>query len=622
MTRRPSRRTAALCLLAGLAPAAAGAAAAAGRAEAATADVPLDGGEAAATAGVPYRVRIEGVDGDGRLAALIDRSSLLVTLAERPPPSQAALLGRIEADRDRFQAVLRSQGHYAGTIDGAIDEQTQPQTVVMRIAPGPVFTLKSFTVSRTDDGPDEAADGVPLPGVNELGLRIGQPARAADVLAAERRVLTWLADRARPLAALGEREAIVDHADQSMTVAVRVDPGPFVGFGPVAISGLDRLDEDYVRLLVPWQPGEPYDRRKVEEFRRKLMRLGLFSTFVVTPAEVADADGNLPVAVELGEAKARSIGGGFKYYTTEGPAAEAFWEHRNLLGRDEDLRITLEVGQIAQNLAVDALVPNYRRPDQELVGQVVALRETTDAFDRTGVETLAQLRRVFGGVWAVGAGVSLETSWIRERGKTDNSTLLGFPAFILRDSTDNPLHPTEGWKLRFGPTPYVGWYIDRQTFMTNDLSGSAYLALDRDRRYVLAGRTKIGTLFGESRDTVPADKRYYAGGGSSIRGYPYQKVGPLDSDNDPIGGRSLLEVSAELRARVWGNFGVVPFVDGGTVFTSSVPDFSETMRWGAGLGFRYHTAIGPVRLDLATPINPRDDVDEPIQFYISLGQSF
>lgn len=568
-------------------------------------------------AAVAYRARIDGPF-DRRLGDLLSRGSLLVGLADRPPPSQAALLGRIEADRERFDAILRSEGYYAAGIDTAIDDSQTPPEVVMRVDPGPVFRLTAFTVTGFGDG----AAAVALPGVNDLGLTIGQPARAADVLTGERKVLGWLAERGRPLAALGEREAIVDHAASAMTVAVAVDPGPPAAFGPVTFSGLDRLDEDYARLLIPWREGEPYDQAKVDAFRRKLMRTGLFTTVVVTPAGAVGDDGRLPLTVELTEARSRSIGGGFKYYTSEGPAAEVFWEHRNLLGRDEDLQISLEVGQIAQNVTVDVLVPNYRRADQELVGQALALRETTDAYDRTGVETLAQLRRVFAELWAVGAGLSLETSWIRERGNTDNSTLLGFPAFILRDSTDNPLNPTEGSKFRYAPTPYVGWYIDRQSFMTNELAGSTYIALDPEKRYILAGRAKVGTLFGESRDAIPADKRYYAGGGSSVRGYPYQKVGPLDSDNDPIGGRSLLELSAEFRARVWGNFGVVPFIDGGTVYSAVVPDFSETIRWGAGLGFRYHTAIGPVRLDLATPLNPRNDVDDPFQFYISLGQSF
>lgn len=158
---------------------------------------------------------------------------------------------------------------------------------------------------------------MPFPGVNEVGLTMGAPARAADVLAAERRLLTWLGERGYPLARIGDREVIVDHGDQSMRVTVAVDPGPVLAFGPVQITGLQSVDEDYVRLLIPWTEGETFDRRKIDAFRQKLARTGLFSAVEVTPAAFADSDGRLPLTITTVEAKQRSIGGGFKYYTTE-----------------------------------------------------------------------------------------------------------------------------------------------------------------------------------------------------------------------------------------------------------------------------------------------------------------
>ena len=126
---------------------------------------------------------------------------------------------------------------------------------------------------------------------------------------------------------------------------------------------------------------------------------------------------------------------------------------------------------------------------------------------------------------------------------------------------------------------------------------------------------------GESTEDLPANKRFYAGGGGSVRGYEFQTVGPLDDDDDPLGGRSLVEVSAEVRTRVTDEIGLVPFVDGGTVFDTAYPDFDETLRWAAGIGLRYFTAVGPVRVDFAFPLNGRDD-DDAFQFYVSFGQAF
>jgi len=120
---------------------------------------------------------------------------------------------------------------------------------------------------------------------------------------------------------------------------------------------------------------------------------------------------------------------------------------------------------------------------------------------------------------------------------------------------------------------------------------------------------------------VPADERFYAGGGGSIRGYSYQSVGPL-SGGDPVGGRSLLELSTELRLRLGERFGFVGFLDGGSAFGAAFPDFDEELLWGTGLGFRYFTAVGPLRLDFAVPLDRRHGIDDAFQVYISLGQAF
>jgi translocation and assembly module TamA len=152
--------------------------------------------------------------------------------------------------------------------------------------------------------------------------------------------------------------------------------------------------------------------------------------------------------------------------------------------------------------------------------------------------------------------------------------------------------------------------------------GSAYYAVDADERFILAGRARVGSILGEDTKVLPASRRFYAGGGGSIRGYEYQLVGPLDDDEEPFGGTSLVELSGELRVRVTEEIGVVPFVDGGTVYDDPIPNGDETMRWAAGLGVRYFTGFGPVRLDVAFPLNPRDGVDEAFQFYISFGQAF
>lgn len=579
---------------------------------------PAEGAAGEAEAPAAYTVKIEGV-ADSGIQSTLERSSQLVALVNKPPLTQAALVRRIQGDFDRFRAVLRSEGYYDALIDYRIDDQASPMAVTVAVDTGPVYRLQLYDVLFEEEAAETPRVPPPL---SALGLRLDQPARAADIIGAEQRLLFALADEAHPLARLVDREAIVDHNDRTMRVTVRIDPGPFTRFGPLTILGLNNVREDYVRTLVPWQEGDPYDQRKVDAFRAKLIKAGIFTTVVIDRPDQLDENGTLPMTVQVIEGKQRSVGAGAKYYTSEGPAGEVFWEHRNLFGRDEDLRITLEVGEIRQQGTIDFTKPNWRRPDQDLLGEVKATRQTTEAFDEIGVASVARLRRPVSETWTASVATSLEWSQLKDENGQNTSTLIGFPVELYRDATDSLLDPREGMRLRLQATPYLGWFDGAAHFLSGAAIASGYQPLDADKRIVLAGRAKIGTILGQSRQDIPANKRFYAGGGDSIRGYQFQKVGPLDDGKDPLGGRSVVELNAELRAHVWGKFSLVPFVDGGNVYNAVYPDFSEELRWAAGIGARYDTVVGPVRFDIAFPINPPKELNERFQFYISLGQAF
>lgn len=571
-----------------------------------------------AEAAVAYEVTFEGVE-DSAIRSLLERSSQLVSLAGRPPLTQAGLVRRIEGDQERFRAVLRSEGYYDPLIKYQIDDQVDPNTITIIVDSGPVYRLLSYDVTFQGDPSDSAGEPPPL---SELGLRLDERARAADVVNAQQRLLDALADEAHPLARVDDREVIINHDERSMRVTVRLDPGPIARFGAVTLEGLETVEEAYVRRLIPWREGDLYDQRKVDAFRRKLVKTGIFSTVIIDRPEQLDADGTLPMTVQLIEGKQRSIGAGAKYYTSEGPAAEFFWEHRNLRGENEDLRVTLEVGMIRQQGTIDFTRPDWGRPDQDLLAEVQATRQTTDAFDEIGASTAVKVRRPLSETWIGSLGASLEWSQLEDENGTNTSTLVGAPIELYRDATDSLLDPREGMRLRLEATPYAGWFKESALFVSSAATISGYQPLDSEKRFVLAGRGKVGSIFGESRENIPANKRFYAGGGESIRGYQFQKVGPLDESNDPLGGRSVVELNAEFRARVWGNFGLVPFIDGGNVYTPVYPDFSEELRWAAGIGARYLTVIGPLRFDIAFPLNPPRELDDPFQFYISLGQAF
>ncbi len=567
-----------------------------------------------------YLPVLEGVE-DADLRDILEASSQLFGLVARPPATLAGLERRAEEDLERLQTALRSEGYYAAETGYRIDETEGTRSVTLEVMPGPRYGLAAYEIGYTD------ADAVATdsrPRLEEIGIDIGMPARAPDIVAAERKLVSLLTERGHPFARIAERKSIVNHQARQMTVRLSVSAGRLARFGPLTVEGLQEVKEDYLRVLVDWSEGEVYDRRKVDSTRRNLSGTGLFESVAIGGAESLDEEGRVPMKATLAEGKHRTIGAGLFFSTDIGPGGEVFWEHRNILGKNETLKLSATGSPVEQLGNAAFRKPSFWERDQNLLANASGGNRDTDAFDQLFVEGYLGLERPWLKNWQVSAGAAPAYSILDETDRDDERKLglLGFPLTGVRDDSNDALDPTAGTRLRLTLTPTVGAGSDQLLFLKATLGGAAYHSLDSDERFVLAGRGRVGSIVGERTEAVPADRRFYAGGGGSIRGYEFQKVGPLDDDNDPLGGRSLLEVGGEVRIRLTEDIGVVPFVDGGTVFDPPYPDFNETFRWAAGLGFRYFTGFGPLRLDVALPLNPRDDVDDDFQFYVSFGQAF
>lgn len=593
-------------------------------APAGAADAPKDAANAVPTT-LRYETHFTGKE-PGDLRKLLTASSDLVQLQSKPPLSIVGLRQRAESDSKRLRQVLESQGYYAGRIEILIHTERTPVQVTILADPGPAYILNEFAISWTGCAPSCPP---PPPSSKELGAPLGQRAVASDVVQAEQKLLSELHNHGRPFARVADRRAVVDHARHIMTVSETFDPGPEARYGPLVFRGKSNVKTRYIERLVPWKPGDPYSQAQVEDFQHTLAGTGLFRTAVVEPASNRPRpDGTLPIQVTLAPAKEHSVGVGAYYSTSEGPGGKVFWEDRNLLGGGETLRITGSGDRLGRSLTFDASKPNFLRRDQTLKGQFIIEDVTTDAYNERGIESQVGLERKFSKLWTGSAGLSLTAANIEDKNIGDRRGkrpvfLVGLPLGLKEDATDNLLDPRKGTRLNLTVTPEGGTVDGKGVqFVRNEAVGSAYYTFGSIPALTLAGRARLGSIVGVQRSSLPANRRFYAGGGGSVRGYKYQRVGPLGDDHDPIGGRSVVEVSGELRTRITQTLGFVPFVDGGQVYSSSYPTFSDGMQWAAGIGFRYFSAIGPIRLDIAFPLNPRKDVDKLLQVYISIGQAF
>jgi translocation and assembly module TamA len=366
----------------------------------------------------------------------------------------------------------------------------------------------------------------------------------------------------------------------------------------------------------------------VESARRALLGLGPFGSVRVEPGTSFDANGDFPIAFVVRERAARAVGVNLSWETNYGFTGRVFWEHRNLFGGAERLRLEGEVSRFAEG--VDLQHINYRafityrtpevfRRDVQMTASLGAVRERLDAYDRDVALASLLFEHSLTDRLVLQAGPGYEVGRVGRDDVWTNVNLVSFVGGLRYDSTDNLLNPTRGWRLSGTATPYVS-LNGGADFARLVGTASTYWNVFGDGRSVLALRGLVGSAVGASRDELPLDKRFYAGGGGSVRGFPYLSIGPLNAANQPMGGASVVEGSVEWRQRITGPWGVVGFVDAGSVGNTASPTVSD-LRIGVGAGVRYLTAIGPIRLDVAVPVNPEPG-GPGYGVYVGIGQAF
>ena len=565
---------------------------------------------------VPYEVAFQGVD-DPDLSKLLEQVSQAKQLVDRPPPSLIRLRQRAEADRPRLQEALRSRGYYDAEISVAIDTHAKPARVLFGVTPGPLYHFHDVKIDVTPPTPT-----LKVPSLKKLKIAPGEPAVAQTILDAESALLARTRAQGHALAKLGQRQAVVDHNRRAMDLTLVVQPGPVVRFGEIRIDGLETVNEGAVRRRLPWQAGEVITPERIEDGRTALFDSELFSTVMIDLGTTAGADDQLPVTVHLRESKHRSVGVGASYRTDEGLGGNVSWEHRNLFGNGERLQFELDGSFIGTHLTGNFRKPDLWRRDQALIAGTELAYDNTDAYDSRSASARIGLERRLAKGMTISAGPAFRAADVKDvNGDDDFFGLVSLPVIWQWDRSNNKLNPTKGGRFLVQNEPFVDVIGNDLVFNKAQASYTHYLKVIEQPGVVLAGRGALGTLVGASREDVPADLRFYAGGGGSVRGFKYQSAGKLDDHNDPLGGRSLVELSGEVRMRLTETIGAVAFVDAGTAFGPSVPDFSESLRIGAGPGLRYFSPIGPVRLDVGIPVNRRPS-DDTFQLYVSLGQAF
>jgi translocation and assembly module TamA len=582
----------------------------------------------------PYTVNIAKTN-NSTLDQILEDSSTLISLNKTAPVGSVALIARAQADQQRFTAALESQGFYKASIrikiagrdlddpnlDGWLEKAPAdpPVQVAVSIEPGPPFHLRKLDIQ--GDIPGSARV--------QLGLKTGAPALAADVMAGRERLLNALRNDGYALAKVGEPIATLAPEADALDVAYPVETGPRVELGDITLKGLNEVDESFVRRRLLIAYGDRFDPVAIEKARQDLAKQGVFSAVRVHMAEAVDAQGRLPITLEMTEREKHAVSAEAAWSTDLGGSLATTWQHRNLLGGAEQLNLTAGVTQIGGNsttgIGYKALAgfvkPDLWQRDQTLRANLGAIKQSLIAYDQKAVLGDVSLERKFADYWIGSVGLAGEQSNIAQEGVTRNYTLLSLPLTIKYDSSNNLLDPTQGIRANASITPVQPLSAkSTSTFVILQMAGSGYFDLGEPGRSVLALRGMVGDVQGADQFDLPPDKRFYAGGSATVRGYKYQSIGPQFIDNKPQGGVSMAAATVEFRQRILDSYGAVVFADAGQVNADGAP-FASTWHMGVGVGARYYTGFGPIRLDVAMPVNKQQNSGS-FEVYIGLGQAF
>jgi translocation and assembly module TamA len=570
-----------------------------------------------------YTVLLSGVEGiaDSTFTQRFDDLSVL-RQGQDKPANLAQINRRIKEDSDLLDRLLRAKGYYAARVRGMVAAPPQGSdrlAVTFAVTPGTRYLLSSVDVT-----------GLAETGEREARLRAAFPPKVDDpvdadaILAGRDNLSTALAENGFPFATVDEPAVRIDHEERKGDLDLIVTPGGFRRFGAIRMADDRLFSARHVQEIARFAPNDIYMASDVEDLRRAIVATGLVSSVSLTPKDAGDGE-HVDLDINARPAPLRTIAGELGYGTGEGYRAEVSWQHRNFFPPEGAVTLRGVVGTQEQTASFTYRRNNFHRRDNVLTGLVSISNIRRDAYDARTITLAGALERQTNilfqknWVWRVGGELIASDEADAFSGGARRTFLIGaVPLSLTYDGSDDLLNPSKGFRLGGRISPELSFQNKTFGYAKVQVDGSVYQPVGE--RVVVAARARFGTILGSSVDQIAPSRRFYAGGGASVRGYGYQAIGPrYGEDDDPVGGKSLAEFSLESRIR-FGNFGVVPFVDAGNISTSFLPRFRD-LRIGAGLGLRYYSNFGPIRVDVGTPLNPQPG-DPKVAVYVSLGQAF
>ncbi len=554
-------------------------------------------------------IKIEGLDDTSDITDYLQEA--IVLKYQDSESLHKSSVEKLSIRQDTLEAL-----HAKGFYDSHVSVKQNEDTLILSIHKGSAYKIgtieiEGYTLSKEIN--------------KSFNLKAGDVLDAFSVIQAQQNLIQKIKEQECFYTLSIHHEVQLDHLLKKGYIKFIVQTGPSALFGQTHFQGAETIDRSYLQRLIRYTPDTCWKTDKLEATKTALLETGLLSLVHETIPDIPSKEGYVDILFELKSRPPRSVRLGTRYNTDEGVGFTGRWIHKNFQGSAEKLSVDLNTTLLKQSLGFDFSKPHFLLPHQSLSLLSSLEREDTDAFEELSFNSGASLKRNFTNSLSGHLGVTAEITKITDEDAQDEKKTFGLvsiPSALNFDNRDKALDPHKGWFIHSGLEPFADVLGESSPFLKSTLTASTYFDLGQSSiDPVLALKGSFGSIIGDATESIPISKRFFSGGGNSIRGFGFQEVGPFE-DGDPSGGRSRIESSAEIRFKATDTIGGVAFIDGGNVFDSPFPDFKGGYFWGAGAGVRYYTDFAPIRFDVAVPLNKRDNIDQNFQIYISIGQAF